>query len=78
MFAVVIMGLLDILAEKMNCHYLSDLRYFEQPNAELRCIVANFSLEDFPEAEWISTVEYLCNVCCASGEDARTTILSSI
>ena len=69
------MGLLDILAEKMNCTYLSDLRFLPQPNATLRRAVADMSLDDFSEYEWKDAAEYLCGVNCASAEDARNTIL---
>ena len=69
------MGLLDILAEKMNCTYLSDLWFLPQPNAALRQAVASLPLDDFSEYEWKDAAEYLCGVNCASAEDARNTIL---
>lgn len=56
------MGILDILAEKMNCTYLSDLRFLPRPNATLRKIVASMPLEDFSEYEWKDAAEYLCGV----------------
>ena len=69
------MGLLDILAEKMNCAYLSDLRFLQQPNATLKQIVASMPLDDFSEYEWKDAAEYLCGVSCASAKEARETIL---
>ena len=69
------MGLLDILAEKMNCTYLSDLRFLPRPNASLRQAVASLPLDDFSEYEWKDAAEYLCGVSCASAKEARDTIL---
>ena len=69
------MGLLDILAERMNCTYLSDLRFLPQPNAILRRAVADMSLDDFSEYEWTDAAEYLCGVKCVSAKEARDTIL---
>jgi len=54
------MRLLDILAEKMNCTYLSELRFLPQPNEILRQAVASLLLGDFSEYEWKDTTEYLC------------------
>ena len=70
------MGLLDILAERMNCTYLSDLRFLPQPNATLRRAVADMSLDDFSEYEWKDAAEYLCGVKCAIAKEARDTIMS--
>ena len=69
------MGLLDILAERMNCIYLSDLRFLPRPNAMLRQAVASMLLDDFSEFEWIDAVEYLCGLKCQSTEDARNAVL---
>ena len=69
------MGLLDILAEKMKCTYLSDLRFLPQPNAALRQAVASMPLDDFSEYEWKDAAEYLCGVSCASAEEARNTLI---
>ena len=65
------MGLLDILAEKMNCTYLSDLRFLPRPNEELRQAVAIIPVNDFSEYEWIDAAEYLCGVKCVKVEEAR-------
>ena len=70
------MGLLDILAERMNCTYLSDLRFLPQPNATLRRAVADMSLDDFSEYEWKDAAEYLCGVKCVIAKEARDTIMS--
>ena len=70
------MGLLDILAERMNCTYLSDLRFLSQPNAALRQAVADISLDDFSEYEWKDAAEYLCGVNCVIAKEARDTIMS--
>ena len=70
------MGLLDILAEKMNCTYLSELRFLLQPNEALRQAVADISLDDFSEYEWKDAAEYLCGVKCVSAKEARDTIMS--
>jgi hypothetical protein len=72
------MGLLDILAEKMNCTYLSDLRFLPPPNAALRQAVASMPLDDFSEYEWKDAAEYLCGVSCASAKEAWDTILKRI
>lgn len=69
------MGLLDILAEKMNCAYLSDLRFLQQPNATLKQIVASMPLDDFSEYEWKDAAEYLCGVRCLNGEESKNIIL---
>ena len=70
------MGLLDILAEKMNCTYLSDLRFLPWPNATLRQTLASMSLDDFSEYEWKDAAEYLCGGKYQSAEDARKAVLS--
>ena len=72
------MGLLDILAEKMNCTYLSDLRFLPRPNEELRQAVAIIPVNDFFEYEWIYAADYLCGVKCESMKDARYTLLRHI
>lgn len=69
------MGLLDILAKRMNCTYLSDLRFLPRPNAELQQIVAGIPLADFSEYEWKDAAEYLCGVKCLNGEESRNIIL---
>ena len=69
------MGLLDILAEKMGCTYLSDLRFLPWPNAVLRQAVLSMPLDDFSEYEWKDTAEYLCGVNCVSAKEARDKIL---
>ena len=69
------MGLLDILAEKMNCTYLSDLRFLPRPNEVLRQAVSRMPLDDFSEYEWKDAAEYLCGVSCASAKEARDMIL---
>ena len=53
------MGLLDILAGKMNCTYLSDLRFLPRPNEALRQAVSSMPLDDFSEYEWKDAAEYL-------------------
>ena len=65
------MGLLDILAERMACPYLSDLHFLPRPNEALRQAVANIPLDDFSECEWIDAAEYLCGVKCVKVEEAR-------
>ena len=69
------MGLLDILAERMACPYLSDLHFLPRPNEELRQAVASMPLDDFSEHEWKDAADYLCGVKCISAEDARSAIL---
>ena len=69
------MGLLDILAERMNCAYLSDLQFLPQPNAALRQAIASMPLDDFSEYEWKDAAEYLCGVKFLNAKDARDTIL---
>lgn len=69
------MGLLDILDERMNCTYLSDLRFLPQPNAVLRQVVASIPLDNFSEHEWKDAAEYLCGIKCISGEESRAIIL---
>ena len=67
------MGLLDILAERMNCTYLSDLRFLPQPNAALRQAIASMPLDDFSEYEWKDAAEYLCGIKCLNmGYDLQT------
>ena len=69
------MGLLDILAERMNCTYLSDLRYLKRPNAALQRALADLPPTDFSEFEWIDAAEYLCGVNCINAEEARAKLL---
>ena len=69
------MGLLDILAERMNCTYLSDLRFLPWPNAALRQAVSRMPLDNFSEYEWKDAAEYLCGVNCVSAEEAKNAIL---
>lgn len=69
------MGLLDILAEKTNCTYLSDLRYLTRPNATLQRAVAEIQLDSFSAHEWLDAADYLCGVKCQSAEDARKAVL---
>ena len=68
------MGLLDILAERMECMYLSDLCFLPRPNATLRQMVANMPLDDFFEYEWKDAAEYLCGITCVSAKEARKMI----
>ena len=68
------MGLLDILAERMNYMYLSDLRYLPRTNTGLQCAVADLPFADFSEFEWIDAAEYLYGINCKSAEEARITI----
>lgn len=70
------MGLLDILAGKMNCTYLSDLRFLPRPNEALRQAVSSMPLDDFSEYEWKDAAEYLCGVKCVIAKEARDTIMS--
>ena len=72
------MELLDILAEKMNCTDLSDLRFLPRPNAALRQAVASLPLGDFSKYEWKDAAEYLCGVKCVNAEEARTVIQKRI
>ena len=69
------MGLLDILAEKMNCTYLSDLHFLPRPNEALRQAVVSMPLDDFTEYEWKDAAEYLCGIKCVNAKEARNTIL---
>ena len=69
------MGLLDILAVRMDCTYLSDLRFLSRPNTMLRQAVESMPLDDFSEYEWKDAAEYLCGVKCLSGEESRDIIL---
>ena len=68
------MGLLDILAERMSCTYLSDLRFLPQPNAALRQAIASMPLDDFSEYEWKDAAEYLCGIKCLNEKEAWDTI----
>lgn len=70
------MELLEILALKMGCEYLSDLRRIPRPNDALRSAAAQLPLEAFPAREWLDAAEYLCGVKCQSAEDARNAVLS--
>ncbi|MFR1802367.1 MAG: hypothetical protein ACLSWS_10015 [Faecalispora jeddahensis] len=70
------MGLLDTLAEKMQCEYLSDLRYLPRPNMVLQCALAELSLEEFPESEWLDAALYLCGIKCADTAAAQRSMRS--
>ena len=69
------MGLVDILAERMNCAYLSDLCFLPRPNEALRQAVDSMPRDDFSEYEWKDAAEYLCGVNCVSAEEAKNAIL---
>ena len=69
------MGLVDILAERMNCAYLSDLCFLPRPSEALRQAVDSMPLDDFSEYEWKDAAEYLCGVNCVSAEEAKNAIL---
>ena len=70
------MGLLDTLAKKTGCTYLSDLRFFPRSSATLQRAVLNLPLADFQTSEWLDAAEYLCDVKCENGEEARNILLS--
>ena len=70
------MGLLDTLAEKMQCEYRSDLRYLPRPNMVLQCALAELSLEEFPESEWLDAALYLCGIKCADTAAAQRSMRS--
>ena len=70
------MELLEILALKMSCEYLSDLRRIPRPNAVLRSAAAQLPLAAFPALEWLDAEDYLCGASCQSAEDARNTVLA--
>ena len=70
------MELLEILALKMGCEYLSDLRRIPRPNIALRSAAAQFPLDAFPAREWLDAADYLCGASCQSAEDARNTVLA--
>lgn len=67
--------MLDLLAEKMNCIYLSDLRFLPRHGAMLRRIVEDLLFDDFSEYEWIDAAEYRCSVKCMSVKDALDAVL---
>ena len=69
------MELLEILALKMGCEYLSDLRRIPRPNNALRSAAAQLPLDAFPAREWLDAADYLCGAKCLNAEDARNTIL---
>ena len=68
------MGLLDILAERMACPYLSDLHFLPRPNEALRQAVASMPLDEFSEYEWKDAAEYLCGVMRKRERSARNDI----
>lgn len=70
------MELLEILALKMSCEYLSDLRRIPRPNVVLRSAAAQLPLDAFPAWEWLDAADYLCGASCQSAEDARNTVLA--
>ena len=69
------MKLLELLALKMGCKYLSDLRRIPRPNDALRSETAQLPLDAFPAYEWLDAADYLCDAKCQSAENARNTIL---
>ena len=69
------MKLLVMLAEELNCTYLSDLRFLSQPNALLHRAVADIPLACFSEKEWLDAAHYLCGTKCENAEAARDTLL---
>lgn len=70
------MELLEILALKMGCEYLSDLRRIPRPNAALRSAAAKLPPDAFPTREWLDAADYLCGASCQGAEDARNAVLS--
>lgn len=71
------MELLDTLALKMGCEYLSDLRYLSRPNDALRRTVEDIPLDGFAEREWIDAAVYICNENCPNAASARIALLVS-
>lgn len=51
-------GLLDCIAEKTNCTYLSDLRYLKSLEVVKR-VVIGIPLSDYVLEEWQDAVRYL-------------------
>ena len=54
-------SLLDCIADRMGCMYLSDLRYLDRPG---RCFLADFVLpeirsDEVPLFEWNNALTYL-------------------
>ena len=70
------MELLELLALKMGCEYLSDLRRISRPNTALQSAAAQLPLAAFPAREWLDAADYLCGASCQSAEDARNAVLS--
>lgn len=70
------MGLLDILAERMDCTYLSDLRFLPRPNAALQQAVASMPLDSYSAHEWLDAADYLCGAKCQNAEEARKAVRS--
>ena len=68
------MELLDVLAYKMGCTYLSDLRYLPCNNNRLHRLVEAIDLSNYPEQEWIAAAEYLCNSKFESAYEAKESI----
>ena len=52
------MELLQYLALRTGCTYLSDLKYLPKSKKRSSFLV-NVPLEDYPETEWINAVVYL-------------------
>lgn len=68
--------LLEYLAYRMGCGYLSDLHALRF-SARFRYTLSLIALDDCAEAEWLEAARYLCpDEGCASAGEARDALLA--
>lgn len=73
-------GLLDDLSARMNCAYISELRFLSRE--ERKCLIreiCRISPEDFPLREWNDALAYLANAGSrASAAEAKSELLGTL
>lgn len=68
--------LLEYLSYKMQCDYLSDLRYKPQREDKLYGLLAATAVEDFPAGQWLDACQYLTQKHAANPQQARAYLLA--
>ena len=62
-------GVLEELAARMGCMYLSDLT--EKPFQEIQRTISDLSINQYSAKEWVDAVQYLTNQIHDHGQTAQ-------
>lgn len=70
-------SLLQDLADRMGCTYISDLRFLPEPDL-IKVCMKEFQTDHYPVSEWNQTVHYLTRdrLEFTSGEEAKQYIMN--